>query len=199
MWFKRTMCNQIYSSPQLEEPQISYNPVLEREPWRGWYSHPPSVQSLRKMTMENGNQWSMNHHQPPHKLIKPGRQSLMDGYNLFTIWHSLWWMIQPMRWYFRVFQVYVLLKILTEEKAFQFAREKGIDLVSLIPPTVAGPFLTPTVPSSLQVLLSPVTGNSYRFFHKKIVNTKSIFTFILEFWTLTRWSKALSDISCSTQ
>ena len=56
-------------------------------------------------------------------------------------------------------QVYVLSKLLTEEKAFQFAKEKGIDLVSIIPTTVAGPFLTPSVPASVQVLLSPITGN----------------------------------------
>ncbi|KAF3337061.1 dihydroflavonol-4-reductase isoform X1 [Carex littledalei] len=55
--------------------------------------------------------------------------------------------------------VYVLLKLATEEEAFKFAKENGIDLVSIIPPTVAGSFLTPTVPSSLQVLLSPITGD----------------------------------------
>ncbi|OIT01988.1 PREDICTED: dihydroflavonol 4-reductase [Nicotiana attenuata] len=55
--------------------------------------------------------------------------------------------------------VYVLVKVLTEEAAFQFAKENGIDLVSVITPTVAGPFLTPTVPSSIQVLLSPITGD----------------------------------------
>ncbi|XP_078167031.1 NAD(P)-binding Rossmann-fold superfamily protein isoform X2 [Carex rostrata] len=55
--------------------------------------------------------------------------------------------------------VYVLSKLVTEEEAFKFAKENGIDLVSIIPPTVAGSFLTPTVPSSLQVLLSPVTGD----------------------------------------
>ncbi|XP_072970293.1 dihydroflavonol 4-reductase isoform X1 [Typha angustifolia] len=55
--------------------------------------------------------------------------------------------------------VYVLSKLLTEEEAFKFAKEKGIDLVSIIPPTVAGPFLTPTVPASVQVLLSPITGD----------------------------------------
>lgn len=62
--------------------------------------------------------------------------------------------------YFPKIQVYILSKLLTEEKAFQFVKEKGIDLVSIIPPTVAGPFLTTVVPSSVQVLLSPVTGDS---------------------------------------
>ncbi|XP_016541620.1 putative anthocyanidin reductase isoform X2 [Capsicum annuum] len=49
--------------------------------------------------------------------------------------------------------------VLTEDAAFQFAKENGIDLVSTITPTVAGPFLTPTVPLSIQVLLSPITGD----------------------------------------
>ncbi|CAD5169488.1 unnamed protein product [Musa acuminata subsp. malaccensis] len=63
------------------------------------------------------------------------------------------WKTKPKGW------VYVLSKLLTEEKAFQFAKEKGIDLVSIIPPTVAGPFLTPSVPASVRVLLSPITGD----------------------------------------
>ncbi|CAL5405694.1 unnamed protein product [Camellia sinensis] len=55
--------------------------------------------------------------------------------------------------------VYVLSKLLTEEAAFKFANESSIDLVSVITTTVAGPFLTSTVPTSVQVLLSPITGS----------------------------------------
>ncbi|OVA11651.1 NAD-dependent epimerase/dehydratase [Macleaya cordata] len=55
--------------------------------------------------------------------------------------------------------VYVLSKLLSEETAFQFANEQGIDLVSVITTTVAGPFLTPSVPTSVRVLLSPITGD----------------------------------------
>ncbi|XVE80275.1 hypothetical protein DITRI_Ditri14bG0127100 [Diplodiscus trichospermus] len=55
--------------------------------------------------------------------------------------------------------VYALSKLLTEEAAFKFADENGIDLVSVITTTVAGPFLTTGLPSSIQVLLSPVTGD----------------------------------------
>ncbi|KAF2285857.1 hypothetical protein GH714_008450 [Hevea brasiliensis] len=50
--------------------------------------------------------------------------------------------------------VYALSKLLTEEAAFQYANQNGIDLVSVITATVAGAFLTPTVPSSIQVLIS---------------------------------------------
>ncbi|GMN52071.1 hypothetical protein TIFTF001_021221 [Ficus carica] len=54
--------------------------------------------------------------------------------------------------------VYTLSKLLTEEEAFKFAVENGVDLVSVITATVAGPFLTTNVPSSIQVLLSPLTN-----------------------------------------
>ena len=53
----------------------------------------------------------------------------------------------------------MLSKLLTEESAFKFAIENGIDLVSVITATVAGPFLTSKIPSSIQVLLSPLTGD----------------------------------------
>ncbi|XP_008244331.1 PREDICTED: dihydroflavonol-4-reductase isoform X1 [Prunus mume] len=56
--------------------------------------------------------------------------------------------------------VYGLSKILTEEAAFRFANENDINLVSVITSTVGGPFLTSKVPSSIRVLLSPITGDS---------------------------------------
>ncbi|KAF5198068.1 Dihydroflavonol 4-reductase [Thalictrum thalictroides] len=56
--------------------------------------------------------------------------------------------------------VYVLSKLLSEKAAFKFADENGIDLISIIPTTVGGLFLTPTVPASVRVLLSPITGDS---------------------------------------
>ncbi|THU65154.1 hypothetical protein C4D60_Mb05t00680 [Musa balbisiana] len=78
-------------------------------------------------------------------------RSMVDESSIIPI--NQVWKTKPKGW------VYVLSKLLTEEKAFQFAKEKGIDLVSIIPPTVAGPFLTPSVPASVQVLLSPITGD----------------------------------------
>uniref|UniRef100_A0A0D9WTC6 NAD-dependent epimerase/dehydratase domain-containing protein n=1 Tax=Leersia perrieri TaxID=77586 RepID=A0A0D9WTC6_9ORYZ len=65
------------------------------------------------------------------------------------------WTTKPIGW------VYILAKLMTEEAAFRFAQENGIDLVSLVLPTVAGPFLTPAVPTSIQLLLSPITGNKF--------------------------------------
>ncbi|XP_038691693.1 putative anthocyanidin reductase isoform X2 [Tripterygium wilfordii] len=68
--------------------------------------------------------------------------------------------------------VYVLSKLLSEEAAFRFANENGIDLVSVITTTVAGPFLTPSVPSSIQVLFSPITGDCKFFSILSAVNTR---------------------------
>ncbi|XP_062079633.1 putative anthocyanidin reductase [Humulus lupulus] len=68
--------------------------------------------------------------------------------------------------------VYVLPKLLTEEAAFRFASENGVDLVSVITPTVAGPFLTSSVPSSIQVVLSPLTGDSELFRILSAVNAR---------------------------
>lgn len=54
-------------------------------------------------------------------------------------------------------QIYILSKRMAEEAAFGFARENGLHMVSVVLPTVAGPFLTPAVPTSVQLLLSPIT------------------------------------------
>uniref|UniRef100_A0A0E0E5F6 NAD-dependent epimerase/dehydratase domain-containing protein n=1 Tax=Oryza meridionalis TaxID=40149 RepID=A0A0E0E5F6_9ORYZ len=53
------------------------------------------------------------------------------------------WNTKPIGW------VYILSKLITEEAAFGFARENGINLASLVLPTVAGPFLTPNLYSLL--------------------------------------------------
>ncbi|KAL2331558.1 hypothetical protein Fmac_019139 [Flemingia macrophylla] len=68
--------------------------------------------------------------------------------------------------------VYALSKHLTEEAAFKFAKENGIDLVSVITTTVAGPFFTASVPSSVKVLLSPITGEPEFFNILSAVNAR---------------------------
>ncbi|CAD5329225.1 NAD-dependent epimerase/dehydratase [Arabidopsis thaliana x Arabidopsis arenosa] len=68
--------------------------------------------------------------------------------------------------------IYVLSKLVSEEEAFRYAKERGMDLVSVITTTVSGPFLTPFVPSSVQVLLSPITGDSKLFAILSAVNKR---------------------------
>ncbi|KAI4333794.1 hypothetical protein L6164_018556 [Bauhinia variegata] len=68
--------------------------------------------------------------------------------------------------------VYALSKLLTEEAAFEFAKENGIDLVSVITTTVGGPFFTVDVPSSAKVLMSPITGENEYFKILSAVNAR---------------------------
>ncbi|KAB1215312.1 Dihydroflavonol-4-reductase [Morella rubra] len=76
------------------------------------------------------------------------------------------WDTKPTGW------IYALSKRLTEEAAFKFAIENGIDLVSAITSTVAGPFFTLEVPSSIRVLLSPITGDPEFFRILSAVNAR---------------------------
>ncbi|KEH30759.1 putative anthocyanidin reductase isoform X1 [Medicago truncatula] len=78
-----------------------------------------------------------------------------------TVWNT-----QPSGW------VYALSKLLTEEAAFKFAKENGIDLVSVITSTVAGPFFTANVPSSVKVLLSSLTGETENYKILSAVNAR---------------------------
>ncbi|KAJ6753633.1 putative proteinD(P)-BINDING ROSSMANN-FOLD SUPERFAMILY PROTEIN [Salix purpurea] len=76
------------------------------------------------------------------------------------------WNTKPSGW------IYVLCKRLTEEAAFKYAKDNGIDLISVITTTVAGAFLTSSVPSSIQVLLSPITGDTKFFSILSAVNAR---------------------------
>ncbi|KAI5068589.1 hypothetical protein GOP47_0016934 [Adiantum capillus-veneris] len=54
---------------------------------------------------------------------------------------------------------YMVAKTMSERAAFQFAEEKGLDLVSILPSLVGGPFTTPSLPGSLSVYLSAMTAD----------------------------------------
>uniref|UniRef100_A0A0D6QR01 NAD-dependent epimerase/dehydratase domain-containing protein n=1 Tax=Araucaria cunninghamii TaxID=56994 RepID=A0A0D6QR01_ARACU len=54
---------------------------------------------------------------------------------------------------------YPVSKTLAEQAAWQFAKEHALDVVTIIPVLIVGPAITPAVPSSVQLALSPLTGN----------------------------------------
>ncbi|KAF6163017.1 hypothetical protein GIB67_021166 [Kingdonia uniflora] len=56
---------------------------------------------------------------------------------------------------------YPASKTLAETAAWTFAKENEIDLITVIPSLVAGPSLTPDVPSSICLALSMLTGNEF--------------------------------------
>jgi nucleoside-diphosphate-sugar epimerase len=55
-------------------------------------------------------------------------------------------------------QWYLVSKILAEDAAWKFAKEKGIDLVAINPSMVIGPLLQPTLNTSAGVILKVING-----------------------------------------
>lgn len=53
--------------------------------------------------------------------------------------------------------MYFMSKTLAEKAAWDYAKEKGIDFISIIPTLVIGPFITTSMPPSLITALSPIT------------------------------------------
>ncbi|XP_043697170.1 anthocyanidin reductase ((2S)-flavan-3-ol-forming)-like isoform X2 [Telopea speciosissima] len=56
---------------------------------------------------------------------------------------------------------YPVSKTLAEKEAWKFAEENNIDLITIIPSLMAGPSITPDVPSSLSLAMSLLTGNEF--------------------------------------
>ncbi|GKV00316.1 hypothetical protein SLEP1_g13026 [Rubroshorea leprosula] len=54
---------------------------------------------------------------------------------------------------------YMISKTLTEKAVLDFAAQHGLDLVTLIPPFVVGPFICPKLPGSVRTSLALVFGN----------------------------------------
>lgn len=61
-------------------------------------------------------------------------------------------------------QWYMLSKTLAEEKAWKFAKEKGIDMVTINPAMVIGPLLQPTLNTSAAAILNLINGTLFFFF-----------------------------------
>eukprot|EP00253_Pinus_taeda_P024456 PITA_24456 len=59
-----------------------------------------------------------------------------------------------------LFWMYYLAKVSGEQTARQFGLENGIEVVTIAASLVAGPFLTPALPASVEEALAVVTGNA---------------------------------------
>lgn len=60
-------------------------------------------------------------------------------------------------------QGYPVSKTLAEKEAWKFAEENKIDLITIIPSLIAGPPLTPEIPSSINLAMSLITGKTEAF------------------------------------
>ncbi|KAJ0112355.1 hypothetical protein Patl1_00265 [Pistacia atlantica] len=67
---------------------------------------------------------------------------------------------------------YMISKTLTEKAALEFAEEHGLDLVTLIPSFIVGPFICPKFPGSVRVALAMVRGNKEEY--SSLLNTSMV-------------------------
>nr|UPA71865.1 ANR [Paeonia delavayi] len=56
---------------------------------------------------------------------------------------------------------YPVSKTLAEKAAWKFAEENNLDLITVLPSLMAGPSLTPVIPSSIGLAMSLITGNEF--------------------------------------
>ncbi|MCL7039167.1 hypothetical protein MKW94_017434 [Papaver nudicaule] len=54
---------------------------------------------------------------------------------------------------------YVVSKTLAERAALKFSEEHGLDLVTILPSMIVGPFITPNLPGSVALALSVILGD----------------------------------------
>ncbi|KAJ8772635.1 hypothetical protein K2173_027812 [Erythroxylum novogranatense] len=59
--------------------------------------------------------------------------------------------------------MYFVSKTLAEQAAWKFAKENNIDLITIIPTLVVGPFIMSSMPPSLITALSLITGNESHY------------------------------------
>ncbi|XP_052210985.1 vestitone reductase [Diospyros lotus] len=60
---------------------------------------------------------------------------------------------------------YIISKTLAEKAALDFAAAHGLDLVSLVPPMIIGPYLCPRMPGSLYTALAMIFGDEKQYAH----------------------------------
>ncbi|KAK6918523.1 NAD-dependent epimerase/dehydratase [Dillenia turbinata] len=82
---------------------------------------------------------------------------------------------------------YVVSKTLTEKAALDFAQQNGLDLVTVLPSMITGPFINPQIPGSVSAALSMILGikEMYHFLYKvSMVHTEDVaraHIFLLEY------------------
>lgn len=56
------------------------------------------------------------------------------------------------------FSTYAITKVFAEKAALEFAEENGLEIVSIIPTRVHGPFICPSLPASVRSSMAMIFG-----------------------------------------
>ena len=81
-----------------------------------------------------------------------------NGKNVEMMDESYWTDVDYVRELKSYVSSYAISKTLTEKAVVEFAAEHGLDLVTVIPPMVVGPFICPKMQGSVRAALAPILG-----------------------------------------
>ncbi|GMI73581.1 BRI1-5 ENHANCED 1 [Hibiscus trionum] len=89
---------------------------------------------------------------------------VFNGQDLDTMDESFWSDVDFVREKINPdFGSYIISKTLTERAALEFGAQHGLDVVTVIPSLVVGPFICPKFPGSVRSSLALLLGNRYGF------------------------------------
>ena len=83
-----------------------------------------------------------------------------NGKNVEMMDESYWTDVDYVRELKSYVSSYAISKTLTEKAVVEFAAEHGLDLVTVIPPMVVGPFICPKMQGLVISALAPILGIS---------------------------------------
>ncbi|KAG9445402.1 hypothetical protein H6P81_016742 [Aristolochia fimbriata] len=84
---------------------------------------------------------------------------MMNGKNKKEVDESDWTDLELLRSLDIQGSTYVVSKTMTEKAALKFAEERGLDLVSVLPALIVGPFLGPNLPIAFHTILALIRGD----------------------------------------
>ncbi|KAL5796357.1 hypothetical protein ACOSQ2_001177 [Xanthoceras sorbifolium] len=90
---------------------------------------------------------------------------VFNGKNVDAMDESFWSDVDYIRKMIPFGASYLISKTSTERAALEFAEENGLDLVTLIPTFVIGPFICPKFPGSVRITMAMVLGNKEEYTH----------------------------------
>ncbi|KAF5466971.1 hypothetical protein F2P56_016848 [Juglans regia] len=64
---------------------------------------------------------------------------------------------------------YLVSKTIAERTALEFAENNGLDLVTLVLPLVVGPFICPTIPSSVSLAMAMILSDQVDRYHEYLI------------------------------
>ncbi|GFP95010.1 vestitone reductase [Phtheirospermum japonicum] len=94
------------------------------------------------------------------------------GGGLDVVDESSWTDVEFLRKLGAFGETYVVTKTVTEKLVLDFGERNGLDVVTVLPTWIHGPFISPTCPDSVQIFMALIFGDDKNY--PRLVNTSSV-------------------------